>query len=85
MLTHEHYDHTDEAEVFPDAQIICHVTCADIFSLDTYSLTPAEVDITFETFLSIELDNKVVEDLLNVAPQIFGCRIALEEFEILCA
>ncbi len=60
-LTHEHYDHTGGTEIFPAAQVICHVACADIFQLDEYGLVPDEVDITFETYLSIELGDKTVE------------------------
>ena len=61
VLTHEHYDHTGGTEIFPDAEVVCHVTCAGIFSLDQYGLVPDEVDITFETFVSLELGDKVVE------------------------
>ncbi len=60
-LTHEHYDHTGGTEIFPAAQVICHVACADIFQLDEYGLVPDEVDITFKTYLSIELGDKTVE------------------------
>ncbi len=61
VLTHEHYDHTGGTEIFPAAQIICHVTCADIFQLDEYGLVPDKVDISFKHFLSIRLGDKTVE------------------------
>ena len=61
VLTHEHYDHTGGTEVFPDAQVICHATCADVFQLDEYGLVPDEVDISFESYLPIELGDTMVE------------------------
>ena len=61
VLTHEHYDHTGGTEVFPDAQVICHATCDDVFQLDEYGLVPDEVDISFESYLPIELGDTMVE------------------------
>ncbi|MBV7335001.1 MBL fold metallo-hydrolase [Chloroflexi bacterium TSY] len=61
VLTHEHYDHTGGTEVFPDAEVICHENCAEIFALDLYGLVPEQVDTQFDTFLSIELGDKVIE------------------------
>ena len=61
VLTHEHYDHTGGTEVFPDAQVICHHSCAYVFQLDEYGFVPDEVDISFESYLPIELGDTMVE------------------------
>ena len=61
VLTHEHYDHVGGTEVFPDAQIACHSACRSVFQLDEYGLTPDDVAISYDTFLAIELGEKVIE------------------------
>ena len=61
VLSHEHYDHVGGTEVFEGAEVICHVSCAKIFELDVFGITPKKIHQTFNDTLSIDLGGKTVE------------------------
>ena len=61
-LSHEHFDHIGGFEAFPDAQVICHASCDEIFALSPLFPTP-DVDIEFEDSYILDLGGKTVEFL----------------------
>lgn len=61
VLTHEHYDHVGGTEVFNGAEIVCHVTCQDIFDLDVLGVAPKKVTKSFKKEMTIDLGAKIVE------------------------
>ena len=58
--SHEHFDHVGGFEVFPDAQVICHASCDEIFALSPIFPTP-DVDIEFDDSYTLDLGGKTVE------------------------
>lgn len=67
VLSHEHYDHVGGTEVFPDAEIICHESCAQFFDIDQNNFTPKKVDMAFSKKLSIKMGEKIIE-LYHLGP-----------------
>ena len=67
VLTHEHYDHVGGTEVFDGADIICHVSCVDIFALDESGVVPRQVTMDYYTDAAIILGDKTVE-LIHLGP-----------------
>ena len=61
VLTHEHYDHVGGTGLFPDAQVVCHRNCQDIFDLDVLGDVPAEVHQTFDDMMEITVGDKTVQ------------------------
>ena len=61
ILTHEHYDHVGGTGEFAGAEIICHRSCADVFSLDTSGRVPAKIDVTYKDQLNIDYGGKLIE------------------------
>ncbi len=60
VLSHEHYDHVGGAEVFPEAQVICHASCQAVFDLDVIGMTPETVDVTFTDSLTVDFRGPTV-------------------------
>ena len=67
VLSHEHYDHVGGTEVFPGAQIICHVTCESVFALDVSGQAPKKVDVTFVDSMTVDFRGPTVK-LLHYGP-----------------
>ena len=62
ILTHEHYDHVGGTGVFPDAKIVCHRACMDVFRLDPNpGRSPKRVDITYKDKLVLNRGGKLIE------------------------
>ena len=67
VLSHEHYDHVGGTEVFPGAQVICHIACESVFALDVSGQAPKKVDVTFGDSLTVDFRGPAVR-LLNYGP-----------------
>lgn len=61
ILSHEHYDHVGGTEIFPDADIICHASCSDVFALDVLNKAPRRELTFYDEYKEIDLGNQIIE------------------------
>ncbi|MDG9668160.1 MBL fold metallo-hydrolase [Hahella sp. CR1] len=67
VLSHEHLDHVGGTEVFPGAEVICHISCKAVFDLDVTGAAPKKVHAVFDDRHSFRFGGRKVT-LIHVGP-----------------
>ncbi|WP_431686140.1 MBL fold metallo-hydrolase [Hahella sp. NBU794] len=67
VLSHEHLDHVGGTEVFPGAEVICHISCKAVFELDVTGAAPKKVHAVFDDRHSFQFGGRKVT-LIHVGP-----------------